>query len=297
MKRVDLKVGYSCNLHCKHCAQGDKREKSGDQSGERIKKELQESINRGIKEVVFTGGEPTIRKDIMDLVRFAKEIGFKQIQLQTNGRMFASKKFTDAIVEAGMTEFAPALNGHIPALHDYLASTPGAWKQTVQGIMNVREYEDIPIGTNSVVSKPNYRFLDKIASLLVKLGVNQYQLAFVHPSGSAWTNFDSIVPLISLATPMIHKGLDVGRKVGLRVMAEAMPYCLMRGYEDCIGERYIPSSLVYEVNFVRENFEVWRTTEGKWKGDKCKACSAYNVCEGPWREYVEVRGESEFTPF
>ena len=295
MRRLDLKVGFKCNNFCKHCAQGLKRSHIPDKTTQEIKQELEFALSKGIREVVFTGGEPTVRKDIIELTKFASEIGYKNIQIQTNGRMFASKKFTAAMMEAGMTEFSPALNGHIPALHDYLSSVPGAWKQTVQGIRNVREY-DISIITNTVVSKPNYRFLHRITQLLVDLGVDQYQLAFVHPVGGAWDNFDSIVPYISMAAPYIHMGLDVGIRTGLKTMAEAMPFCLMKGYEKQVSELYIPPSDVYERGLKFENWEEWRVHEGKWKGKNCKNCAFYDICEGPWIEYVQRRGAEEFRP-
>ncbi len=295
MRRLDLKVGYACNLRCRHCVQGNKRELFPSKSIEQIKSDLKEVFSKGVVEVVFTGGEPTVHKNILEAVKFARDLGFKLIQIQTNGRMFSSKNFTEKMVEAGMTEFSPALNGHIPSLHDYLASVPGAWKQTVRGIMNVKEY-GLNIISNSVVSKPNYRFLNKLATLLVKLGVDQYQLAFVHAGGRAWENFDSIVPRVSLAAPHIHRGLQIGIDAGLPVMAEAMPYCLMRNYEKYVSELYIPSSAVYEVGFRTENYEKWRVNEGKWKGERCKSCAFFNICEGPWKEYVERIGPEEFIP-
>ena len=294
-RRLDLKVGYSCNMMCRHCAQGGKRFRFKDKTAAEIKSELVSAFNEGIRSVVFTGGEPTIRKDIVELVAFAKEQGYELIQVQTNGRRFASRKFTDAMIEAGMNEFSPALNGHIPALHDFLSQVPGAWKQTVAGIKNVREYE-IPIISNTVISRPNYRFARNISQLLVSLGVDQYQLAFVHPVGSAWTNFWGVVPRMSLAAPYVHRGLQVGLDAGLKVMAEAMPFCMMKGYELQVSELYIPSTTVYEKRGNVESFEEWRVHEGKWKGEQCRDCVFKDICEGPWREYVWKYGGDEFIP-
>lgn len=296
MRKLDLKVGYSCNNMCRHCVQGDKRYRLQDKSTEQIVEELREAFSRGIRSVVFTGGEPTIRDDLVDLVARSREIGYEEVQIQTNGRRFSSKKFTKEMVEAGMTNFAPALNGHIPELHDYLSHVPGAWKQTVQGLRNVSQYGGVRITTNTVVSKPNYRFLDKITSLLVALGADQYQLAFAHPAGSSRENFDSIVPFISLAAPHIHRGLQVGLDAGIKVMAEATPLCHMEGYEKCASEIYIPPTDVYEQGCNIKNWEDWRRNEGKWKGEKCKECAYFKICEGPWIEYVEERGSWEFVP-
>lgn len=291
---MDLKVGFSCNNFCLHCVQAHKRD-WGDKSTKRIMNEIKEAWDNGSQDIVFTGGEPTIRKDIVDLVSYAKKIGYKNIQIQSNGRMFSYKPFCERIIKAGANEFSPALNGHIPELHDFLASSKGAFKQVVQGIKNLKKLNQ-RIVTNTVISKPNYRYLPEISKLFVELGVDQFQFAFVHAGGNAMKNFDMIVPRVSLAAPYIHKALQIGIDAGKVVMAEAMPYCVMKGYEKHVSELYIPSTQVMDGRDKIDDFEKSRTTEGKMKFPQCKNCRYEIICEGPWREYPEKRGSIEFQP-
>ncbi|MCD6226337.1 MAG: radical SAM protein [Candidatus Aenigmarchaeota archaeon] len=293
-KRLDLKVGFSCNNFCRHCVQAHKRD-WGDKSTERIKRELKEGREDGVSDLVLTGGEPTIRKDIIDLVKYAKELGYETIQIQSNGRMFSYKPFCEKLIKAGVNEFGPALNGHIPELHDFLSSSSGAFKQTVQGIKNLKELNQRVI-TNTVVTKPNYRYLPEIATLFVKLGVDQFQFAFVHAGGNAWKNFEMIVPRVSLAAPYIHKGLQIGIDAGIKVMAEAMPYCVMKGYERYVSELYIPETEVMDAKDKIKSFTISRQKEGKTKFPQCKKCKYELICEGPWREYPQKMGAKEFQP-
>jgi MoaA/NifB/PqqE/SkfB family radical SAM enzyme len=119
MKRVDIKTGFNCNNHCRFCVQGNKRTLYGSKTTEEIKKILQEA-REDCDSVVFTGGELTIREDIIALVSYAKKLKFETIQMQTNGRMFCYKEFCDEIIAAGANEFSPAIHGHTAELHDYL---------------------------------------------------------------------------------------------------------------------------------------------------------------------------------
>lgn len=295
VKRLDLKVGFACNNFCKHCVQANKRNLV-DKTTEQLKKEIVEGYEDGCRGIVFTGGEPTIRKDLIELVQFAKEVGYEIIQVQSNGRLLSNPKYADALVEAGMNEFSPALNGHKPEIHDYLASVNGAWEQTVQAIKNVREYGHVRIITNSVVTKPNYRWLKELAELLVRLGVDQYQLAFVHSAGNAWFNFDFIVPYIESAAPKIKEGLQVGIDVGITVMAEAMPFCLMDGYEKYVSELYIPQTEIKDAFWTIEDFKKSKLEGGKFKPEKCKSCKFYPICEGIWSDYAAKRGTKELHP-
>lgn len=292
MKKADLKVGFSCNNHCLFCVQGRKRTEFKDKDIKQIKKEMKEAAGE-CDGIVFTGGEPTIRPDFLSLVRFAKNLGFKLIQIQSNGRMFSYPDFCKKTVKAGATEFSPALHGHIAELHDYLTTARGSFAQTVQGIKNLKSLGQKVI-INTVITRSNYRHLPEIAELLVSLDVDQYQFAFVHATGNAGENFEFVVPRMALTEPYVKAGLDIGIKKKKVVMTEAIPFCFMKGYEDCVAEKYIPPTKIYDFKSVVEDFAEARRKEGKMKGPQCAKCCHNAICEGPWREYPEKFGWKEF---
>ena len=296
-RRLDLKVGFSCNNNCIFCAQAHKRH-LGDRSTEELKKDLESALENGCTEVVFTGGEPTIRKDIFELVAYAKDLGYKLIQIQTNGRMFYYKKFVEKIIRVGATEFSPAIHGYNSKIHESQTRAPGSFKQTITGIKNLKELGQYVI-TNSVITKINYKTLPQLARLLIDLKVDQFQFAFVHPCGNAWKNFDIVVPRKTEVAPFIHKALDIAKDAGYKpgqVMVEAFPFCFMQGYESFCSELYIPKEEVRDPEMVIKQFENWRIQIGKKKFPQCKNCKFELICEGPWKEYPERFGSEEFKP-
>jgi MoaA/NifB/PqqE/SkfB family radical SAM enzyme len=294
MNKVDIKFGFLCNNMCLFCVQGDKREKLGDISFNDLVKTLQSAREKS-DNVVFTGGEVTIKKEFLKLLKVADDLGFKKIQVQTNGRMFANEGFCDDTILAGATEFSLALHGHTPELHDYLTSVDGSFYQTVKGIKNLKKRNQY-VGTNSVITRPNYRFLPELAQLLIHLNVNQYQFAFVHAVGNAGKNFDSIVPRYSMIEPFVKNALSFGVKAGITVMTEAIPYCFMTGFSDFIAERIIPDTVIFDKDMIIDDYTKYRKNEGKLKGEPCDECACSTVCEGPWREYPEKYGWYEFKP-
>ena len=291
-KRVDIKTGFLCNNNCLFCVQGANKNK-GNRQKEDIFIDLKKAKETGCIGVVFTGGEVSIRNDLFDLLNYAKKLNFVTIQVQTNARRFYYKEFCEKAVEAGMTEFAPALHGHTPELHEYLTRSKGSFNQVVQAIKNIKLL-NIPIVTNTVVLKPNFRFIPQIAKLLISLDVDQFQFAYVHAMGNAHENFDNMVPRVSLAAPYIHKGLQLGIDAGKKVMAEAMPYCVMKGYENYVSELYIPETEIRGTGKYTPNFTLTRKNEGKIKFSQCKECIYDSICEGPWKEYPEKKGNEEF---
>jgi MoaA/NifB/PqqE/SkfB family radical SAM enzyme len=293
--RLDIKVGFACNNRCRFCVQGMKRERFKRRDLEEIFTILEK--NRGRDGVVFTGGEPTLHPGILDMVRKARELGYRSIQIQTNGRMFSYQKFCRDVIEAGATEVSPALHGHLAALHDNLTTVPGSFEQTVSGVRNLKGM-GVLLVTNTVITRSNFRHLPEIAQLLVSLGVDQYQLAFVHPVGSAGSdrNFASVVPRFELLEPFLKRALDVGIREGRVVMTEAVPYCFMEGYEQYIGEHIMPLTKIFDAEGVIDDYRDYRLAEGKVKGPPCENCGFADDCEGPWREYPERFGWSEFRP-
>lgn len=296
MKRIDLKVGFQCFNRCRFCVQGDKRFQYPNKSTPEIKSILKNSI-RDAEGVVFTGGEPTFRpKPLLEWVKYAKELGYKTIQIQTNGRMFAYKNYCEEMIKTGANEFGLAIHGSNTKIHDYLTQAPGSWVQTVQGIRNLRSLGQY-ILTNTVITKPNYKDLPNLAKLLVSLGVNQFQFAFMHINEIIAHDpklIQEIVPRHSAVEPYVKKGLQIGIKARIRVMTEAIPYCFMKDYEEYIAERIIPDADVFDAGFSVKDYTNYRKTQGKAKGPNCENCKYYKICEGPWREYPEIFGWDEF---
>lgn len=292
--RVDLKLGFTCNNRCRFCVQGDKRFRVADLETREIRVRLEEARAHA-DSIVFTGGEVTLRPDLVELVALARSLGYVKIQLQTNGRMLAYRRICEELIEAGATEFSPALHGHTPELHDYHTRAKGSFAQTVRGIRNLKELEQ-PVITNSVVTRSNYRSLADLARLLVSLDVDQYQLAFVHPVGTAGVDFHRVVPRLSLVARHVAEGLDVGVAAGVRCMTEAIPPCILPGREEFVAEWIMPETRVYDADVVVESYREYRLTEGKAKGPRCGECHWFTRCEGPWREYPENYGWDELLP-
>ncbi len=291
-RRLDLKLGFSCNNHCVFCVQGDKRERLPDRDTAEVM-ELLEAWQGRAQTVVLTGGEPTLREDVVEVVDRARALGYERIQLQTNGRRLSYRPYLEALMEAGLSEAMISLHGSCAAIHDELTASKGAFHQVVRGLKNARE-AGLPVVTNSVVLKGNYSDLPRLAELLVEVGGSTMQWGWVHAIGTAGTWFRQVVPRYSVAMPFLRRAMDVGLAAGRRVLVEAVPDCFLEGYEECVLERHVQDSAVLDGHRVQESFGEWRVFEGKAHGPPCERCSFREVCEGPWREYPEELGWEEF---
>ncbi len=289
--RADLKTGYDCNSNCVFCVIGDKLF-TGNRSFAECVEELRLS-RQTCEDVVFTGAEVTIRPDFFALVAAAKKLGYRNIQIQTNGRMFAYPEFCAKAIAAGANEFSPSIHGHTAKLHDGLTRAPGSFDQIVRAIRNLRGQRII---TNTVATKQNARHLPALAKLLIELGVTQYQIAFPHPTGHAQTYFSGVIPRMTMLAPYLREALQIGIDAGIACMAEAIPYCMLPGYEKYIAELHIPPTEIVYDGFVVPDYKRDRMERGKTRFPQCASCRFEPMCEGPWREYPDELGSDEFQP-
>ncbi|MEM0360151.1 MAG: radical SAM protein [Candidatus Diapherotrites archaeon] len=293
-ERLDLKLGFSCNNNCLSCPQAHRRH-LGDLTTAQAKKFLLAGLRDGAKELVLTGGEPTIRADLIELVEFARKKGFERVQLQTNARMLSYKSLALKLVEAGITEFCVGLHSDKKETQEFLTRSPGSFTQTIQGIKNLVELNQY-VTINSVIHKLDFERLPLRAKMAVELGVQQFQLAFIHCAGNAFENMDLLCPKKSKVMLFVHKALEIAANAGLTAMVEAYPFCFMQGFEKHCSELYMPSAEIRDAEGLVKDFDRVRKESGKLKGPNCSKCKFFLVCEGPWKEYPQKFGWTEFKP-
>jgi len=295
IKRTDLKISFQCNNRCLFCVQGDKRDRCAPKSMQQIEEELNKGRISGSNELLITGGEPSINKDIFSIIRMAKKTGYKSIQLQTNGRLLRYRDFCKELADSGLTEVCPSLHGSSAEIHDFLTSSPGAFKETVTGILNAAKI-GLRVSVNTVITKPNQQDLPRIAKLLCALGIKHFQFSFVHICGNALKNSKWLIGKYSVIMPFVHKALDIGIMNNVICLTEAIPYCFMKGYEPYVAERVISDMRIFDADQEVPEYGDYRLSYGKMKGKNCKKCAYCDICEGPWSEYPKIFGWEEFIP-
>ena len=292
--KLDLKLGFRCNNKCTFCVQGDKRDHVADLTTEQAIVRLQEG-RATCDALLLTGGEVTIRDDVPTIVRAARDLGYRLIQLQTNGRRLAYRSYCEELIAAGVTEFNPSLHGHVAPLHDGQVGARGAFDQCVKGLKNLQDLGQRVL-SQTVITRGNVTYLLPIARLLCNLGVTQVQFAFVHALGSAEQNWGDVVPRYVDVARFLPEALDHVRSQGRETITEAVPFCFLRGREWAAVEPGLPDTTVYDGNVTIGDYERYRKEAGKAHGPPCASCTWATVCEGPWKEYPDRYGWTEFRP-
>lgn len=299
-RKLVIFTGYACNNNCVFCINADKR-KIRPKTTQEILREIYACSKKGVEILELIGGETTIRDDFFSLLAAAKKIGIKETIIATNGRMFSDLSFAKKALESGLGAVIFSVHGSDKKIHDMLTCVPGSFFQLKKGIENFKKLGFSKVNGNTTVVKQNMRDLPKIADFYVSKGIRNVEYIFVDPNyGGAKNNFNKYVPKISAAAVFMKKAIDIGLKAGFdQWKARYVPLCHFRGYFDHISE--INERKLFFVehsapDFVNKDVLTSRRKAGRKKTRRCFGCSVYAICEGLWKEYLAVYGDSELKP-
>jgi radical SAM protein with 4Fe4S-binding SPASM domain len=178
--RMDLALTYHCNNDCHHCYNAPVRSREELDTNE-WKGVLDSLWEIGIPHIIFTGGEPTLRPDLAELIAHAENNG--QITgLNTNGRRLKDPDFVQKLVDAGLDHLQITLESHIPQIHDDMVSASGAWEDTVSGIKNALSTR-LYVMTNTTLLEDNHSNLEETLEFLSEIGVKKVGLNALIYSG------------------------------------------------------------------------------------------------------------------
>jgi len=331
-KRVDLNLGYSCNANCLFCyykiSANSKKDK--DLTTEQAKQLIRYIKKKGKEVIDFTGGEPTIRRDIFDLVSYAKALGFEELSIITNGLRLADMEFLKNLVNSGIDDLLFSVHGHDAEVHDMLVGVEGAFERLVRAIKNAKKIDGLRVRTNTVVNGMNFKHVVDIAYLLYSLGVEHVNFILFNPIVEANCCDERINVRYSEAAPYLKKAIDRYRDKFQRITIRYLPFCFLPGYEEYITEcpqiQYDPFEWDYFIrmrirngivlsslttiigllllpkkrilslspyNLLREAIMRGLSFKNKTKHKVCKECKFDYICDGVWKEYARVKGLEE----
>ncbi len=160
-----------CNLYCSHCYAGaDLEAGSGEFSTAEAKRFLEQLADYGAPVILFSGGEPLVRDDLVELVDYAADLGLRPV-LSSNGTLITPEKAT-ALRDAGLKYAGISVDG-LPERNDAFRGEDGAFDAAVRGIENCLD-AGLKTGLRYTITEANAADLEDVVDLLADVGLDRF---------------------------------------------------------------------------------------------------------------------------
>ncbi len=311
VKSLEFFVNYACNAKCPFCFNPPDATPELDYGLPlpELAKRLLEGWREGYRAVKFIGGEVTVRDDLPTILGLARRIGYRSIQVTTNGIRLADPAYARLLVRLGVDRVRFSIHGHTPALHDGLVMVPGALAKIEKAAKTLKAL-GVTIGVNYVLNRVNAAaFPDTLEWLYGAFGVDDVIIYFIRYQGfGALPQNKKLLKLtFSEAVGPVREGFARLRARGVSrfpqlihfapcVAPELAPYMLDwtrdpagsgsgNTPEDRVTMPDGSAGLIHNI-----------TNKGKRAVAACASCALKDRCLGIEENYAAEFGEDEFAP-
>ena len=191
---VLAELTHRCPLQCPYCSNPVELERGGSElTTEEWKKVLSELAEIGVLQIHFSGGEPTARKDLVELVQHASDVGLYS-NLITSAVLLTREKLS-ALADAGLCHVQISFQGNEPVLADRVAGFKNAHQKKIEAAKWTREL-DLPLTVNAVMHRQNLFQLPDIIQMAIDLDADRLEVANVQYYGWALKNRAALMPTL-----------------------------------------------------------------------------------------------------
>jgi len=208
--RMDLALTYRCNNNCYFCYTGGPQKVTELDTAE-WKRAIDTLWDNGIPQVVFTGGEPTLREDLVELVDHAKEF---VTGLITNGRKLPG--LAQELKRVDLDYIQVSLESSNSQIHDRMVGVDGAWQETTAGIKAAMS-AGLEVITNTTLTKDNIESFVETINFGKQLGLKTMACNTLLCSGRGTCSRQSDGVAVEQLKSALIKGKETASKAGIRL--------------------------------------------------------------------------------
>ncbi len=258
LRYKNIFIGSQCNNKCLHCTYKQQ--------------EISSPELKDIDGIAFYGGEPTLRDDLLVIIRKARVEGNRRIKLITNGRTLSDINYLNQILNAGCYIFEIKLWSFRPELHDYLTQIHGSFWQTMRALENLTGHPaEKFICLKILICRENYTEIENTIANAINTGVNRIILSIQDNKLS-----------FQEAIPHIRNAIQISIFNRIWILTEGMPLCTMNGLEQHVTEIYSKWDTLFKTTFKHHA--------------NCSSCVYKELCPGIDKRYLDIFGEKSFIP-
>lgn len=290
LERRIVRINFHCNQACDFCFVSRELPQV---DHEIVVREIRDVAARGAT-LELSGGEPTLNPRLLEYLRFAREVGVRDLELQTNAIKMADAEFARTLADTGLRRAFVSLHGTTAEVSDRVTAAPGTFVKTVEGIRNLLA-AGVAVRVNFVLCGYNVDHLPRLPAFVRDV------LAAGIPGAKVDANFSFVAAStdnVPRDTKLIPRFSDVAWALEAAHVAALERGLVFTGFESKCGVPacYLPRTL-REEHFAHDlpDEERARAT-GFTKAPVCEGCEYDRRCYGIRTTYAELYGLDELRP-
>lgn len=301
MRRLELHLTYTCPEQCVFCSEEHRMEqfRSFPVTFGRVATVLRQHAKRGVTNVHFTGGEPTIHPRFVDVLRLAKKLGMRT-SIGTIGTRLADRAFAEQAVPF-LDEALFSIHGNTDKQHNTLARRPWSFDRVTTAFRNVIAVNPMfSAFTNTVVTRHNVDVLPDTVEFLDGLGAKLIVISNLTPEGAGSDAYNTLAVPLSKLSQMVAQ--IEGRAKNAVVRFFGIPMCVLGSSDVLSNDLHWDPRVTVEWGsepgkVVFQSIYSWAPDRKRTHVSACKSCDKANLCMGVFERYTDLWSIEDLAPY
>jgi len=176
-----------CNFNCRHCY--SRTDPSQELDGPTLIRCIEKVLKAGVLSINFGGGEPLLRKDLLDIALFSSQRGLR-VSMNSNGFLLDQEQAMK-LKQAGFAKVGISIDSHQPDIHDTFRGIPGSHKRAVCALRHLHE-AGIKTSLSTVICRINHQDIRSLLDFAQQNKVSQLNFHNFKCSGLGYANRDEL---------------------------------------------------------------------------------------------------------
>jgi len=184
---INWAVTNRCNFKCRHCY--SRTDPSEELDTRTLFACIEKIVSAGVLSINFGGGEPLLRKDLLEISAFAAGLGLR-VSMNSNGYLIDRERAL-GLKAAGFSKVGISLDSHVADVHDNFRGISGSHEKAVAALAYLREAR-IKTSISTVICRINHHSIQEVIAFAVGHGVHQLNFHNFKCSGLGYSNKDEL---------------------------------------------------------------------------------------------------------
>lgn len=300
MRRLEFHITYHCPEKCTFCSEEHRMDAYNEfpVTFGRVARVLRENAQRGVESVHFTGGEPTIHPQFVEILQLAKKLGLRT-SIGTIGTRLSDAAFADRAMPF-LDEALFSLHGPDAATHDALTRRKGSFDRLMRAIEHGRKKPNFRPFINTVLVRDNASRLVETTRLARSVNAALLVVSNVTPEGAGEDEYVRLTCRIDEIRPLVPSVIKAaGDDMVVRFFG--IPACALGEYRMFANDIHWNPRVTYEWQRLPDRVSLsgiysWAPDRKRQYVEACDGCSWRGLCHGVFARYVQEYGPAEVSP-